>query len=289
MSADGSCPSTKCGPVDDDAPAGRSSHQDLRLPARAPDQHLNSIVEPALDAGRDVRPGRAPRTDGWTPDRIATFLYGLAETATVAEAAAAAGMSRQSAYALRNSAKGRPFALAWDAAVLRAGPSLADTLTARGIHGWDEPVFHQGKVCGHRRRYADRLAFRLLNRHDRREAAIDRRGAAARLVAEEFEPFVEIVAAGGEGSVDFVGERMYLARRGIDETDLLERADNYHRCGGGLACEIDVSDLDPADRANWTDGQVERARRSGLLESLGEEEKQDPADNRPHGDRSDPA
>ena len=41
------------------------------LPTARPSNRLvDHLVEEALDAGRDTRPGRAERTDGWTPDRI---------------------------------------------------------------------------------------------------------------------------------------------------------------------------------------------------------------------------
>ena len=61
-------------------------------------------------------PARIQRRDGWTPERIRTFLYALRDGKNVTAAAAAAGMSRQSAYAFRASASGRPFAHAWHAA-----------------------------------------------------------------------------------------------------------------------------------------------------------------------------
>ena len=42
-----------------------------------------------------------PRFDGWTPARQLRFLEFLARTRSVTRAAAAAGMSRESAYRLR--------------------------------------------------------------------------------------------------------------------------------------------------------------------------------------------
>lgn len=275
MSADHNSPSP--------SPPAPGGDLPLSSPGHDPDAAARSLFEAALDAGRDARPGRATRADGWTPERIAIFLNTLAETGLVTDAAQAAGMSGSSAYALRNSAKGRAFGLAWDAAVQRAGASIADTLTARALRGWDEPVFHEGKLIGHRRRYDNRLATRLLNRHDRR-AGGGKREAAVRLAADEFEQFVGIAARGGEGAADFVGKRLLVAGNDFDEAVLLDREENFVRCGGGLPREIDISDLDPANRAHWTAEQAERARRSGLLEELEQEEEEPDSSGDPtHG------
>src|SRR2546428_13027808 len=85
------------------------------LPASAPIRTqariLQVLIEAALDAGRDVRP-RAQRADGWTPERIRTFLTVLAACGVASVAARAAGISRKSAYALRGSPKAFAFAAA---------------------------------------------------------------------------------------------------------------------------------------------------------------------------------
>jgi hypothetical protein len=58
-------------------------------------------------------PARIRRKDGWTPERIRIFLLALHGGQSITAAAAAAGMSRQSAYAFRASPSGRRFAFAW--------------------------------------------------------------------------------------------------------------------------------------------------------------------------------
>ena len=60
-------------------------------------------------------PTRA-RRDGWTPSRQARFIGALAETGSVAAAAARVGMSRESAWRLRAREGADSFAAAWDAA-----------------------------------------------------------------------------------------------------------------------------------------------------------------------------
>ena len=56
------------------------------------------------------------RRDGWTPARQAQFIGALAETGSVAAAAARVGMSRESASRLRAREGAESFAAAWDVA-----------------------------------------------------------------------------------------------------------------------------------------------------------------------------
>jgi hypothetical protein len=74
----------------------------------------------------------SPRTrrDGWTAERQLRFLDTLARTRSVTRAAAAAGLSRKSAYRLRARADGALFAAIWDRA-LRA-PLDTAKVTAQG-------------------------------------------------------------------------------------------------------------------------------------------------------------
>lgn len=60
---------------------------------------------------------RATRRNGWTPERQIRFLDALAATRSVTKAAAAAGMSRESAHRLRNRGEGALFAAIWDLAL----------------------------------------------------------------------------------------------------------------------------------------------------------------------------
>lgn len=65
---------------------------------------------------RTVEPGRC-RRDGWTAERQVLFLAALANTRSVTVAARAAGMSRESAYRLRERASAALFAHLWDQAL----------------------------------------------------------------------------------------------------------------------------------------------------------------------------
>ena len=65
---------------------------------------------------------RKVRADGWTAERQLRFLDALAARRSIAQAAASAGMSRESAYRLRNRREGALFGLLWDHALAPEPP-----------------------------------------------------------------------------------------------------------------------------------------------------------------------
>src|SRR3954471_4669855 len=107
----------------------------------------------------------AIRHDGWTGERMATFLETLAETAVVAEACDAAGMGISGAYAARR--RNPVFAAAWDAALSIARERLADTLLARSMEGNVEQIYRDGELIGERHLLDNRLGLAILRRLDR--------------------------------------------------------------------------------------------------------------------------
>jgi len=62
---------------------------------------------------RRARPERC-RRDGWTVERQLGFLAALLDAKSISSAAAAVGMSRESAYRLRERPNGALFAALWD-------------------------------------------------------------------------------------------------------------------------------------------------------------------------------
>ena len=54
------------------------------------------------------------------------------------------------------------FAEAWSRAVESGTQVLEDEARRRALDGWDDPVFQQGQLVGHVRRYSDRLLEFLL-------------------------------------------------------------------------------------------------------------------------------
>jgi hypothetical protein len=89
------------------------------------------------------------RKDGWTPMRQADFLGRLAETWSVAAAARHVGMTRESAYRLREKPGAESFAAAWDAILATprgaARKSTHELLWHRAFYGTLKPVMRGGR------------------------------------------------------------------------------------------------------------------------------------------------
>ena len=236
--------------------------------ARVSERLAEDLIEPALDAGRDVR-GRATRRDGWTPERIRIFLESLAECGVVEDAARAAGMSKQSAYRLRNRASGRAFHLAWAGAEHLSRRRVASELLSRALHGCVEVITRDGEVWGERHRFDNRLTMAVLTRLDRKVATSDAEDRTARLVAQEFDQFLDIVCSGDDNAAArFLHSRIEAdSWNAAPEAYAVERCGNYARYGVGLPEEIPIADLGPAGRGSWTAEQHERAFRSGVTDT----------------------
>jgi hypothetical protein len=109
---------------------------------------------------------RRYRHDGWVPDRQHAFIEALAGSGCVDEACRAVGMSRASAYALRNRPDAQAFRYAWDAAMDLAVERLNDAAFSRAISGVPVPVFHKGEQVGERRHFDEKLTMFLLRYRD---------------------------------------------------------------------------------------------------------------------------
>ena len=102
------------------------------------------------------------RHDGWTPQRQRAFLRALGETGCVRDACARARISTTSAYRMRR--RSEAFDRAWRRALAKVAPTIEQAAFERAVNGWEEPVWHGGKIVGHRRRYSDGLLRLLLTR-----------------------------------------------------------------------------------------------------------------------------
>lgn len=243
---------------------------------------MNAITSTEADyafdhaAFHELEPGvpDATRYDGWTAEKQKRFLTALSRGHNVGQACAIVDMSRQSAYALRTSAKGAAFRLGWDAALLHARDALADELMDRAFNGVRESVTADSGAITTRHRYDNALAWRMLNRLDRRAdtACTDANAAAVRLAAADFEQLLDLVArdAAPARAGLFLAARLGATGMEAGEDDLapirtLARADRWLRTHSDLAEPIDTADLDPADRAQWTAEQWVRAEAAGLV------------------------
>lgn len=109
------------------------------------------------------------RHNGWTAERQRAFIDHLARIGLVAPAARAVGMSRQTAYALRQKPGAESFAAAWDLALEMGLGNAEDHAITRALDGYDVPYFYGGRQCGTIRRYDHRLLLAVLALGDRRE------------------------------------------------------------------------------------------------------------------------
>ena len=214
--------------------------------ARISDRLPESLIEPAVDAGRDSRSGRARRSDGWTPERVRVFLEALAQCGVVEDAARAAAMSPRSAYNLRNSAKGAAFRIAWDGACHLARRHIADVVVSRALHGCVEVIIRDGKVWGERHRNDNRLTMAVLARLDRQCESNTEENRIARIVAQEYDRFLDIACADGEGAAEFISARGGEGyAHHTDNTALnLHRLADYCRHCAGQRDEYDLSDVE---------------------------------------------
>lgn len=235
----------------------------------------------ALYHGFKPAPGTT-RHEGWTPEKQRTFLEALSEGRTVIQACEIVGLSKQSAYALRGSARGASFALGWDAAVIKARDALADELMERAMRGQREKIDDGSRLIT-RHRFDNRLAFSMLGRLDRMADSqkVPAAAAAARLVACDFAQYLDLVErdAGPARAGVFLGARLPAGAEPAGEDDLaplrtLARADKWLRTHTDIAEPLAIADLDPADRDRWTAEQWRRAEAAGLV-SLAPEPKKE--------------
>jgi hypothetical protein len=218
------------------------------------------------------------RHDGWSPDRQVTFLEALARTGNVRAAARYAGLSRESAYKLRRRPDARAFARAWDAAIIHARDVFQDELMDKGLNGWREAVWHQGEEVGTRERWSAPLFLAALARLDKMADGLDMKGNPARRAAEHFDDLLEGIGK-GEDCAELVEEIEASGRTvgaqpqsSLSNSDLLATLTLHSEREKIMATapeDIDISDLDIAERDDWDDLQWERADRSGLLERSG--------------------
>ena len=198
--------------------------------ARVSDRLFNPSVEAAPQS-------RSTRHDGWTPERQRLFLEALSQCGVVEDAARAAGMSKQSAYAFRNRAAGRGFHLGWLAAQQMARHSLADMLMSRAIHGTVDVIVRDGQVWGERHRFDNRLSIAMLTKLEQKHVEQGTENLTSRHVAEEYDEFLDVLESGEEGALAaFVAERKQadLGYVPCKESRLLDRLARYQAEGSGL-------------------------------------------------------
>ena len=100
---------------------------------------------------------------GWTKSKQRLFLEELAETANIAQSAAAVGMSKTSVYDLRKRSA------EFDAGVRTALDAGIDLLEMEihdaALHGLDQPIVYQGKETGRMRVRSAPMMMFLMRAH----------------------------------------------------------------------------------------------------------------------------
>lgn len=160
---------------------------------------------------------RAPRHDGWTPERKTRFLDCLAEKGNVRQACARVGLSQQAAYVLRR--RDAVFARAWAAALALAREHSVQVLADRAIEGVEVQIWYRGELVGTQRKFDTRL---LLAHIARLDALVDEKATwqdagrfdellavvAGEAVPEGLELDGDIIPPDREAAGRLVGERM---------------------------------------------------------------------------------
>lgn len=108
-------------------------------------------------------PLKQVRHDGWTEQRQRDFIAALAAMGSVRHAVRAVGMTKQSAYKLRDRSGAESFAAAWDIALLMRYDAVYDLAMERALKGVTTPLFYRGKQVGTRHHFDHRLAIAALN------------------------------------------------------------------------------------------------------------------------------
>lgn len=132
-----------------------------------------------------------PRRDGWSVERQKWFILRLALGGCVSVAARGVGMTRKSAYRLRERPGAESFAAAWDRAQGWGQDRTVDVGLERALLGERVPIVRNGRVVGEMRRPNNRLAMAVLN-------ALDRRAAARPLQPAMEEALYRLAEAGAE-------------------------------------------------------------------------------------------
>jgi hypothetical protein len=229
----------------------------------------------------ETRRQRSARHDGFTPARQAVFLEAIAEGKTVTQAAAAAGISTNTAYNLRNRREGRAFDIAWEAAIRRGRKVLADRQRDRAIDGQISTRYDKdGNVVGTRHYYDNRLSQAVLTRLDARVDAYRDDERLVTAVSEEFEDLLDCIEEGGDAEAFIEALRpppvelgTVRIREGGSDAELAARWKEANPYAGMDPEEIDTSDLDPARREEWTEDQWDRAEAADFLDDIDDEDE----------------
>jgi hypothetical protein len=169
---------------------------------------------PAVDDADTFSSTAITRRDGWTPFARRLFLEVLAETGRVSTACEYAGLTKQSAYALR--ARDPLFAAGWDAACEIARAPLADALYEKAVDGVTDIITKDGEVVAERHRFDSRLSIAVLHRLDKRCDRAEERGSRHTAAVRNWDQWLAHIGRGEDEAAATLLENAVLetARHG---------------------------------------------------------------------------
>jgi hypothetical protein len=127
--------------------------------------------------------------------KVRLFLRELRDNGGfVGKACETVKVSKPSVYAWRK--RHSIFAAAWDRVVELATEDLENEARRRAYHGVEEPVFYQGEVCGHIRKFSDALLMFTLKA--RKSEYRDKIQIDVKQLDSDIERELAILAAGRE-------------------------------------------------------------------------------------------
>lgn len=132
------------------------------------------------------------------------FLDGLRSSFHVEYALRIAQVSKDTAYKARRNEPA--FRLQWDEAreqgLDRLRPQLEESIIYKAIHGWQEPVFHAGKIRGHKTVFSVPLMTWAAERLMRERYYVTPQFAAPPPDAQQFAALVHALIAGAKQTVE---------------------------------------------------------------------------------------
>lgn len=159
-------------------------------PAPAPAVETPAVEKPAGVMAKALRNPKRLRT----PRRQrASFLYHLQVCGSVAQAAAQAGVNRGTLYRWRTRVEG--FACRWDEAIARRAREVGDDIVLQAGQPLVDPLFHEGKKVGERRRPNTQLLMHVQRRMDGERRRAEDRAERRELALLRAKPFDEAALA----------------------------------------------------------------------------------------------
>ncbi len=119
------------------------------------------LPDPAKVAAKSTKSRASKRdiTDIWTPEFEENLLECLRQGASVNDVIESHNISRRTIYSrIRSDEEWKE---RWEEAIKIGDDAIRDEIRRRAMNGVLEPVYHEGEVVGHKRKYSDILLMFL--------------------------------------------------------------------------------------------------------------------------------